>query len=98
MGTMNSFKCPRCGEYTRHISISMREVMAISIEEEKPKNAFEKGMAAFLKLDGAALDIAGVGSLNKHVIGISPYKCCKCGRCSWRKSNGEEKDYIGYSK
>lgn len=95
---MNSFKCPRCGEYTRHISISMREVMAITIEEDKPTNAVEKGMAALLKIEGAACDIAGVGLLNKHVIGISPYKCCKCGRCSWRESNGEEKDFIGYSK
>lgn len=95
---MNSFKCPNCGEYTRHIIISLREAAAIDIERNYTQNTYDKICAAFVKMECSAFDIVGGGSVLKHVVGISPYKCCKCGRCSFRESSGKEKEFIGYSK
>ena len=85
---INSFKCPQCGEFTRHVEITTREVCAIS----------DDGTA--MELLGGVADLVGFRHLTRNLTGDVPYKCCKCGRCAWRTSSGEEPSYsyIGYSK
>lgn len=92
----NSFKCAKCGEYTRHIEISLRE--AASIDIGSVTTTVDKVGKTIAQVVTGALDLFGVGVLNSNIVGIVPYKCCKCGRCAWRDSNGEEKEYMGCSK
>lgn len=85
---VNSFKCSNCGGFTRHVEISSREMAAIDGETGVMGNV----------LAGTIGDFFGLRHITRNVSGIVPYKCCNCGRCAWRNSAGEDKQYIGYSK
>lgn len=93
----NSFKCTKCGEYTRHIEISLREAASIRTENDADTN-FLKALRVVYRLEAGAADLFGGRAVARDIIGYTPYKCSRCGRCAWRNSNGEEKDFIGYSK
>lgn len=74
----NSFCCPQCGKYTKHIEISLREFGALC----KDVNFIERG----------ALGVAEIIGLNKTVSiidGIKCWKCCECGFATRRELNGE---------
>lgn len=94
----NSFKCKNCGDYTRHVEISLREVVSMETGGTTWDTPGEKIGSIILNVEAGAADLFGLGSIHRNIVGITPYKCCKCGRCAWRKSDGEEKEYIGYSK
>jgi len=93
----NSFKCSDCGEFTRHIELSLREAWDIDLDGDTGDTGVEKFLYGYNKVMSRIGDTIGVGKFNKHILGFAPYKCCKCGRCTWRDSKGEERNLIGYS-
>lgn len=101
MGTINTFKCnsSKCnGAYTRHVGISLSEAAAIDAPINNDDSTGEKVGKGFARGIVGVFDLFGGKYAVKAIGGISPYKCCNCGRCSWRANDGEDKGYIGYSK
>lgn len=74
----NYYECSRCGRYTRHIKLGLREYQALV------------GGNALEQFGGAFDDITGITSALSFVMGRSCWKCCECGSPSVRKLNGEE--------
>lgn len=93
----NSFKCKNCGEFTRHVEISLREVASMEAGGWSWRDP-EKIGSILAQAGAGAVDLLGLSAISRSIIGIVPYKCCKCGRCAWRSSDGEEKEFIDYSK
>ena len=91
----NSFKCKNRGEFTKHIEISSRELLAI--DGNYAKTTADKIANKFGLVVAGVGDFVGFGQLTRSVTGIIPYKCCKCGRCTRRNSKGEDKGEIGFS-
>lgn len=73
----NAFYCPKCGKFTKHISISWREYTALQ--------GFDTSTQLLM---GAFGDFAGGGTLTKIATGIRPYKCTECGKASSRNLKG----------
>ena len=82
----NAFYCPECGEYTRHVRISLREWTAIA------------GCHPILTgIEGIA-DGLGITKAISAVSGITSWKCCKCGLACSRKADGSIVVNNGHSK
>lgn len=75
--TTNAFYCPKCGKFTKHISISWREYTALQ--------GFDTSTQLLM---GAFWDFAGGGALTRIATGIKPYKCTECGEASSRNLKG----------
>lgn len=73
----NAFYCPKCGKYTKHISISWREYCALE--------GFDTSTQL---LTGGLFDLAGAGALTRFITGLRPYKCTECGKASSRNLKG----------
>jgi len=82
MAKINYYKCSRCGEMTRQIEISQRELSAI------------EGDPWYLQAVFALNDFDGVSLLFRETGIVRPYKCTKCGRVSNRSYGGEDKGYL----
>ena len=88
----NSFKCPHCGESTRHYEITLQEVIAIDPAEVNTI------MDKVANLFAAGADWTGLGKLYETIIGEVPYKCEKCQRCAWKDLKVRDVRYIGYAE
>lgn len=76
---VNSFKCPQCGKFTKHIQISFREFSALD------NRGTGHGIFA------TVCDLTGFTKfIVNDVAGVRYYKCCECGRCTARNLKGEE--------
>ena len=73
----NAFYCPKCGKFTKHISISWREYTALMDFDTETQ-----------LLMGGVFDVLGGGALTKLALGIRPYKCTECGKASSRNLKG----------
>lgn len=82
MAKINYYKCSRCGEMTRQIEVSDREISSIRGEPW-----YEQVINAINEYDGVAL-------LGRELGIYRPYKCTKCGRISNRSFGGEDKGYL----
>lgn len=82
MATINYYKCSRCGEITRQIEISQRELASI-----EGRAWWEQALATINDFDGMSFLFRETGL-------IRPYKCSKCGRVSNRSFGGEDKGYL----
>lgn len=101
MSKVNSFKytSAKCnGSFQRHVELSLREALAIEEPITKNDSALEKTGKAVARGLISLNDVLGFKKLKEVIDGTLPYKCCNCGKCAWRASDGEEKDFIGYSK
>ena len=79
----NVFYCPKCGKYTTHIEISMREI-----------NALEGGNFLTQSIS-TIMDMTGATRMGGRILGLVYYKCRQCGGASARKANGElDGDFI----
>lgn len=78
----NAFKCPRCGKFTKHIEIGMREGLAINAQKDK---GFLKGLTLTM---GALNDVSGLTKFFSTVSGKKSWKCCECGLASMRNADG----------
>lgn len=75
----NSFKCPRCGRFTRHVQISFREFSALE----------HRGTAH--GIFAAVCDFTGISKLIVNdVAGLRYFKCCECGEPTARNLDGSE--------
>ena len=77
----NSFCCPQCGKYTKHIEISLREFGALC----KDVNLIERGVLGFS-------EIIGLNKTVSIIDGIKCWKCCECGFATRRELNGQIED------
>ncbi len=76
---VNSFKCPQCGKFTKHIQISFREFSALD------NRGIGHGIfATFCDFTGLSKFVVN------DVAGLRYYKCCECGRPTSRKLDGTE--------
>ena len=82
MSKINYYKCSRCGEMTRQIEISQRELSAI------------QGDPIWLQALFTLNDLDGISFLFRETGFVRPYKCTKCGRVSNRSFSGEDKGYL----
>lgn len=64
----NSFKCPYCNKYTRHITISMREQFASDGAPQVIQFLF-----------GSINDYLGTAKLGELLTGNNHWKCTECG-------------------
>lgn len=76
----NAFYCSRCGKFTRHCKISLREFGALD------GDGF---MGQGLGLFG---DVTGITHLTGIVCDFSFWKCMGCGRATSRNAKGEVKN------
>ena len=83
----NSFKCPHCNKYTRHITISMREYFA---SEGAPQ--------AVQFLFGSVNDYLGTAKVGELLTGRNHWKCTECGLYTLRSSDGTIKWKGSHSK
>lgn len=76
----NAFFCPRCGKFTRHCKISMREFSALDGD-------------GFLGQAVSLFDDAtGITKMTGTVLDFSFWKCMNCGRATSRNAKGEIKN------
>lgn len=96
----NSFKCTKCGEFTRHIEITYREADAINTASwnSGKHKVYSKAEVALGKISGSFFDLIGAPFIGTNIFDRTPYKCCKCGKCTWRNSEGKVIKYIGESR
>lgn len=76
----NAFYCPRCGKFTRHCEISMREFSALN------------GDGFVAQTAGVINDITGMSYLMRKFSGYNFWKCMDCGFATSRNSKGEVKN------
>ncbi len=77
----NSFCCPQCGKFTRHIDISLREFGALSES------------AGFLGRCAVSItELIGANKVASEIGGWKCWKCCDCGFATTRELNGEIDD------
>ena len=74
---INSFQCPICHRYTRHIELSSAEAGAMS---------GEAGMSQFINAVGG--DYLGGHRIWNFIRGQKFWKCCECGIGSRRDLSG----------
>lgn len=84
MADINYYKCGRCGKYTRHISITDRELAAIT------------GECAFVRMIAAGSDYIGMRSVASALDLCAYFKCCECGQITDRKLNGDVRQTLLY--
>lgn len=83
----NSFKCPHCNKYTRHITISMREQFA------------SEGAPQIIQfLFGSVNDYLGTAKVGELLTGNNHWKCTECGLYTLRSSDGTIKWKGSHSK
>lgn len=73
----NSFHCSRCGKFTRHCKISLREFNALD------------GGGVLTQTVSAFDDVTGITNLIGVVSGRNCWKCMDCGRATIRNAKGE---------
>ena len=83
----NSFKCPYCNNYTRHITISMRE-----------RFASDGAPQVIQFLFGSVNDYLGTAKLGELLTGNNHWKCTECGLYTLRSSDGTIKWKGSHSK
>lgn len=90
MSKMNSFECPRCLQFTRHIKISYREMVALNNAFNKKKYGDNHENWVDIPLDvlGTAHDVLGLTKL-QSIAGLEYWKCCCCGLGTRRRPSGE---------
>lgn len=84
MADINYYKCGSCGKYTRHISITDRELAAIT------------GECAFVRMSAALSDYIGMRSVLSALDLCAHFKCCECGQITNRKLNGDVRATLLY--
>lgn len=77
MSKVNSYYCPKCGKYTKHIKISIREYCALNGADTSTQI-----------VNGVVADLLGFGKVVDIIFGINPYKCMECGKASSRNLKG----------
>ena len=83
----NSFKCPYCNKYTRHITISAREQFASDGAPQVIQFLF-----------GSVNDFLGTPKLGELLTGNNHWKCTECGLYTLRSSDGTIKWKGSHSK
>lgn len=74
---VQSFKCPKCGKFTRHINFGLQGGLNAEIRRDKTKNL---GIKLFANVMGGVADHIGATKIIGDVIlGKGTYKCCECG-------------------
>ena len=86
--TVQSFKCPKCKKYSRHVPISYLEYEA-HYHNVKFKGVYSRTEKVFGKAMGALADVTGLGTAMKNIVGVSPYKCSECGSIHKWNAEGE---------
>lgn len=76
----NAFYCPRCGKFTRHCKLSLREFGALN------------GDGFVGKVLGLWGDVTGLTHLTGLVCDFSFWKCMECGLATSRNVQGEVKN------
>ena len=77
MSKINSYYCPKCGKFTKHIKISYREYCALT--------GFDTSTQI---VGGVVCDFLGLGKVFDITCGVNPYKCMECGKASSRNLKG----------
>ena len=73
----NAFYCSRCGKFTRHCTITLREFSALD------------GDGFFGQTAGLLSDLTGITYLTGTACDFSFWKCMDCGRATSRNAKGE---------
>lgn len=76
----NAFYCSRCGRFTKHCKISLREFCALNGDNFL-------GQAA-----GLFNDLTGITYLSGTICDFNFWKCMDCGRATSRNAKGEVKN------
>ena len=88
MSNTNSFHCPKCGKFTRHIKISYHEMCALNMKHEKINADNDPITAPILHGLGIAHDFLGLTRFQSF-FGYNYWKCCECGLGTRRSPSGE---------
>ena len=88
MSNTNSFHCPKCGKFTRHIKISYHEMCALNMKHEKINADNAPLTAPILHGLGIAHDFLGLTRVQSF-FGYNYWKCYECGLGTRRSPSGE---------
>lgn len=81
--SVESFKCPKCGKFTRHIDVGFQGGLNAEMRSDKSNSV---GRKLFANVFGGFSDYTGVSKLVGGVLGRGTYKCCECGMVAiWNK-------------
>ena len=87
--TAQSFKCPKCQKYTRHVPISYLEYESHYYNVKFKEVGYSRTETIFGKAMGTLADVTGLGLAFKKIVGVAPYKCCECGSIHKWNAEGE---------
>lgn len=82
---IESFKCPHCHKFTRHIDVGMQGGLNAEMRQEKSNNA---GKKLFANVIGGFNDYTGLTKIIGTIAGKGTYKCCECGMVAMWNKNG----------
>lgn len=83
--TVQSFMCPKCGKFTRHIDIGMQGGLNAENRQDKTKNLSRK---LFANVFGGIADHTGLTKIGSILFGKGTYKCCECGLVAMWNNDG----------